>query len=71
MTINATATREALGAALLDSRAVDAVLTLDVQDLELEIDKSILGAIKSQSSSDPPQPCVSDAATGSQYTRVT
>lgn len=41
MTINATATREALGAALLDSRAVDAVLTLDVQDLELEIDKAL------------------------------
>ena len=69
MTINATATREALGAALLDSRAVDAVLTLDVQDLELEIDKSILGAIKSlQSSSEPVNLVSVDAATGSQYT---
>ena len=69
MTINATAAREALGAALLDSRAVDAVLTLDVQDLELEIDKSILGAIKSlQSSSEPVNLVSVDAATGSQYT---
>ena len=69
MTINATATREALGAALLDSRAVDAVLTLDVQDLELEIDKSILGAIKSlQSSSEPVNLVSVDAATGAQYT---
>lgn len=69
MTINATATREALGAALLDSKAVDAVLTLDVQDLELEIDKSILGAVKSlQSSSDPVNLVSVDAATGSQYT---
>jgi replicative DNA helicase len=66
---NTKPTSEALGCAILDTIAVDKVLTLDANDFDNERDRAILSAMRSIRAERKTVSLVSlDAATGGQYT---
>lgn len=65
------ASKAALGCALLDTKALDAVLELDAQDFEWEVEKEVFAAMKTLHAERKAVDLVSvDAATGGRFTSL-